>query len=370
MLRGGLTVVGWLLVWLGGGGTFLTVLIVGAFLLDGGDGLDGAFALGFAGASAAVLTLGAAILVYVRRRLRPAADPPRPPSASRRPLLTRLRRSGVFFALEVAVVLVTIVAFWIDYIDRSVEREAQSWSVLAIKASGNSGKVPALEYLKRRQADLSGLNLSCDANDGLWDAERLTCQRRPFFDGLDLSPGFWNRRVRIVNSDFSGATFQGADLSRANAAGVRFIGAQMYRTRFVGAELTDTRFDWSSLIEADFSGASMIGTVMRDADLRRARFVGAEMTGTDFAGANVSGADFTRAEMRPGDIAGAWYWSDAPPRGLGRSAEAVPACPAALQDAYYGPVFRGHFSARQRGLPEGCGAAPGPRRGARDHSAQ
>ena len=77
-----------------------------------------------------------------------------PPTANKSSLLSRLHWIviqiepwGILIA--VVALVFTVMQFWIDLQDRVSERVVRSWAIITTVASGNSGKIQALEYLNR-----------------------------------------------------------------------------------------------------------------------------------------------------------------------------------------------------------------------------
>ena len=56
-----------------------------------------------------------------------------------------------FRIIELLAILIAIFAFFLELGNRQEEREVRAWQLLTTKASGNSGKVGALEFLNREE---------------------------------------------------------------------------------------------------------------------------------------------------------------------------------------------------------------------------
>lgn len=116
-----------------------------------------------------------------RERTQPPPDPPPttgpPPTEeplSLRRVLRCLRGRSVLRCVDsfvrwvepysiLAAVLglfVSFLAFRSDLEDRMEERSVEAWQLLTTKASGNSGKREALEYLNKTRTPLVGIDLS------------------------------------------------------------------------------------------------------------------------------------------------------------------------------------------------------------------
>lgn len=97
---------------------------------------------------------------------------------------------------------------------------ARAWEIVGRKASGNSGKIEALEFLNKKGIPLIGIDLSAETHGGpVW------------LSFVDL---------------------RGADLFEADLSG----------TRLIGADLSDA----DSLVRADLSGALLNGAILDAVD--------------------------------------------------------------------------------------------------------
>ena len=103
--------------------------------------------------------------------------------------------------------------------------------------------------------------------------------------------------VTASNRDVLG----GADLSRINLAGARFVGfpPDLESTKFNGASLQKTVFQLADLANAQFQGAVAPGASFQDANLNGASFSGTttNLENADFIQADVSGASFQSADI-------------------------------------------------------------------------
>ena len=109
---------------------------------------------------------------------------------------TRARASNWVFGLEVGAILATVVGLVVaswglweqvrnsrdDALARSDDALARNWTLVTTPASGNSGKVQALEYLASKGKALDGIDLSCKTMRGIDrnDKGQETCERPPY----------------------------------------------------------------------------------------------------------------------------------------------------------------------------------------------
>ena len=237
---------------------------------------------------------------------------------------TRARHSNWLFGIEMAAIAAALVGIFLtafafrtqleinkeEALAREQEAIARSWELITRRASGNSGKVRALEYLASQGQVLSGIDLSCATMGGTeLDAEGAeTCARRTFLRGLNLSAHTHGEPVSLHNADLSGAELKDADLSGARLSRADLSGADLMGADLSGVLLSDTDLSRAWLWGVDLSGA-----VLKDANLTGATLLGADLSGAELGGANLShanlqDADFSGAELLGADLSGAWLW--------------------------------------------------------------
>ena len=102
---------------------------------------------------------------------------------------TRARASNWVFGLEVGAILATVVGLivaswglWEQVRNSRDDALARNWTLVTTPASGNSGKVQALEYLASKGKALDGTDLSCKTMRGIDrnDKGQETCERPPY----------------------------------------------------------------------------------------------------------------------------------------------------------------------------------------------
>jgi len=111
-----------------------------------------------------------------------------------------------------------------------------AWQVLANKASGNSGKKEAIEFLASQGLSLSGIDMSHKTHGG-----------RVYL--ADLFKDFKGDRSKIDLTDakFSKAILFDADFSEANLSGANFWAAILFDANFSGANLGEVNFSQAKL---------------------------------------------------------------------------------------------------------------------------
>jgi hypothetical protein len=218
----------------------------------------------------------------------------------------RARASTVVFWLEVGAICATLLglgfAGWGLWEQVRVNRDdalARNWTLLTTPASGNSGKVQALEYLASKGMVLDGIDLSCKAMRGIEksDAGEDRCARRPYLKSLNLSETKHGQPISLNRANLSGANLWDANLS--------------------GAYLWDADLSGAHLGNADLSGANLGNAGLSGANLRGADLSGADLREANLSGANLSSADFRNAkEIDRAAFTGAWAWADQKPTDL------------------------------------------------------
>lgn len=211
-----------------------------------------------------------------------------------------LRTHPVVVILETAGLVGLIFAvgfFFYELRERQDERTARAWQLVTTPASGNSGKVEALEYLNSQYGCLPGF---VPAPDG------YRCWKtRTSLTGVDFSrpKGKAPTYLRVVNlpgANLSGANLSGADLFRANLFAAFLLDANL-----VGAELTDANLFGSILLHANLSYANLSDAKMSFVNMSGANLTGADLSGANLTGAYLSGADLTDANLTGADLSGA-----------------------------------------------------------------
>lgn len=209
-----------------------------------------------------------------------------------RPLFRQLEHAGILLA----VLAVVFDVYWRFAVDRQIaqeERIERAWETVARSIPGESGKREAIDYLRRKNVSLMGIDLSCQAMEGGWASESNTCRRRTWLQGLTFS-GSEDEKARLDYSNFSGTNLRDADFKFTNLLRVDFTSA------------------W--LMNAEFSNATI-----RMTNLSHANVSGAEFENASFDRVNISGTQFCSPSydcatgMSPNTISTSWYWADSPP---------------------------------------------------------
>lgn len=173
-------------------------------------------------------------------------------------------------AVELAAVVIAVVAFFIDLADRKDERLARMWHWATDDRPGNTGKIPALEFLNKEQQPLEGIAIPA---------------------------------AYLVEADLAGANLKKAELEEADLRSVNLSDAVLNNANLSRSNLRGANLSNADLYQADFSGANIRAANLRRAKLDNANFSGANLlyanlTEAFFDGANLSGADLSWAHLR------------------------------------------------------------------------
>ena len=255
---------------------------------------------------------------------------------------TRARHSNWLFGIEMAAIAAALVGIFLtafafrtqleinkeEALAREQEAIARSWELVTRRASGNSGKVGALEYLASQGQVLNGIDLSCATMGGIDVVKGTeTCARPTFLNELDLSEHTHGKPVLLFNADLSGAVLSEADLSGARLSRADLSGVSLWKADLSSAWLPRADLSDAWLTEANLRGAHLRGGDLSGADLRGGNLIGAvlweaDLSGADLRWADLSGADlngaiFTGAKrIASADFTDAWAWADDPPTDL------------------------------------------------------
>ena len=273
-----------------------------------------------------------------------------------------------FRIIELLAILIAIFAFFLELGNRQEEREARAWQLLTTKASGNSGKVGALEFLNREEQWVFILKWwplpqSTERADNIGDGKtssnqdpaqregsllkwlpQLSIQRGPLnsddaieMEGRKHREEFWlSLSIHLpeqwpLNKDRM--TLEGIDLTPPSIAPweepddgapqipyceqkTYLAKAKLPKARLRGANLRCVDLTDAKLQEADFRGADFRDTFLDGVKLQGADLGGADLRYTwmlesDLQGAILNGSDLRGANVINSDLQGAVLtWSD------------------------------------------------------------
>ncbi len=173
-------------------------------------------------------------------------------------------------------------------------KKASAWQVLANKASGNSGKKEAIQFLASQGLSLCGIDMSRKTHGG-----------KVYL--ADLFKDFEGDRseIDLTDAKFSKAILFDADFSRFNLKYVNFSGAELFGAVFSGAWLDRADFSETYFENADFSEADLLGANFSGATLFGADFSRTYLEKINFSGATLFGANFSEADPIEANFSGA-----------------------------------------------------------------
>jgi len=116
--------------------------------------------------------------------------------------------------------------------------------------------------------------------------------------------------MEASQANFDGATLEEVKFSRAVVARATFDAAQMAKADLVGVDASGSSFDRANLIEADFTNAVLADARFPEADLTKAKLTHVAASNVDFRRAllieaNFGGADLRGANFEHADVTGA-----------------------------------------------------------------
>ena len=123
--------------------------------------------------------------------------------------------------------------------------------------------------------------------------------------GATLDGTEWTR-VQAANLDLSRARLTGCRFVGCNLYGMRASQATILKSRWHdptpngAAELTRARFDGAVLVDCDFRGANLFRADFTGALVLRCHFGGASLTGAVVEGARFVGCEFSGADLPDG----------------------------------------------------------------------
>ncbi len=171
-----------------------------------------------------------------------------------------------------------------------------AWQVLANKASGNSGKKEAIEFLASQGVPLCGIDMSSQTHGG-----------PVYLAGLFKDFQGDRSKINLNDANFSGAILNGTDFSEASLFGTNFSRAILFEANFSITSLYEANFSGANLYGANFLGAILFEANFSITSLYEANFSGAILFGTNFSGANLGRANLGVANFsgaKPSDDKG------------------------------------------------------------------
>ena len=135
-----------------------------------------------------------------------------------------------------------------------------AWQVLANKASGNSGKKEAIEFLASQGLPLCGIDMSSQTHGG-----------SVYLDGLFQDFEGDRSKINLTGANFSGAILARADFSYACLMKTKFIGTNLRGANF--SNLTNDTFFEVGFSKADLQATTFMNVALDFADFSDASYL-------------------------------------------------------------------------------------------------
>ena len=171
-------------------------------------------------------------------------------------------------------------------------KKASAWQVLANKASGNSGKKEAIEFLASQGIPLCGIDMSAKTHGGEINISTKT-------QVIDMSAKIQIRYVYLDSlfkdfkkEDRSKIDLNSADFSGANLNSAIFDCSSLHNVNFSSVMLTGGGFANSYLIECNFSNSILVCADFKGTVLSLCNFSNSNLGYADFKDASLSEINF------------------------------------------------------------------------------
>ncbi len=128
----------------------------------------------------------------------------------------------------VITIFITPAALYFQYQSLQEQKILGAWQLITTKASGNSGKIQALEFLNSKGVPLVGVDLS-----------------NAYLSGVNLKGAI------LLNADFTGANVDDANFTGAFLDDADFTGAYLWSVNLKGADCTGANFEGAFVYSAD-----------------------------------------------------------------------------------------------------------------------
>lgn len=193
-----------------------------------------------------------------------------------------------------AIFLIPTVGFMaFDYAMKLEERKARAWQLITTKASGNSGKIWAIEHLNNLGESLDGIDLS-PRNGG--NGEYLV--------GLQLESAYL-ANADLFKANLRRANLRETELRAAKLREVNLFNADLFKANLRMAELREANLrkvnlrkanlNWADLFKANLRKADLRNADLRMSDLFKANLKWADLISADLVGANLTNANLEKS---------------------------------------------------------------------------
>lgn len=204
-----------------------------------------------------------------------------------------------FRIFELLAITFALIAFFNDLNYRQEERIARAWQLLTTKATGNSGKIEALEYLNldtrycftnppMAEPFISPI-AECDIRClSIWPFDK----ERTHLESLDLTPPLLVSKRKDTPEDTQEIPSNGCP-ETTYLRNVNLPCAYLHDARLVCAQLSGANLKGAILIKADLRGASLGNVLFQDRPHSPGYYPGADLRGADLQSADLRGANLS-----------------------------------------------------------------------------
>ncbi len=208
-----------------------------------------------------------------------------------------LVKPAQFSSIERLVLIGTAVALSLGFIDRERQLVNQSWQTIVTRASGNSGKVEALEYLNSHSC-FRKYKERLDFKH----CELFSLKKRIELVGIDLrttndQDGVYLRKINLNGGNLSGAQLVRAFMDEATLENISAERINLQLATLRKASLKRSLFAWGSLSRANLAGAKLDGASLWNANLDNANFFKTSLNETNLTGSYLYGAKYLTCDQ-------------------------------------------------------------------------
>ncbi|AQQ02439.1 hypothetical protein B0E33_01550 [Roseibium algicola] len=197
-----------------------------------------------------------------------------------------------------------VALFVLELREKQDERVARAWQLLTTAASGNSGKIHALEFLNAQYGCLPAG----------WEFPTVgQCwKHRTSLTGVNLSStglkqGVYLVGLQLPNADLVKADFSGAQLAEANFKNANLLSVDLSGANMNSADLSGANLHFANLSAGVYLGdATLVGANLRYANLENAFLVSANLRNAVLANANLGNAELGFTNLENADLSTAW----------------------------------------------------------------
>lgn len=153
-----------------------------------------------------------------------------------------------------------------------------------------------------------GIMLFSLANMNLHRESFKSILAKTSFEAADLSSqnlaGLNLEGAQLARSNFENCLLDSIKLNRANLKAAQFSNSSLKMAEFNNAQLNKANFSWANLISSTFRKANLNGATMESANLISANLTDASIEWANFRNANLESATLEKADIFATDLSG------------------------------------------------------------------